>query len=99
MGRFLGILNSPTNLILTEIEHGNGFEAAVKKAQDLGMVETDPSFDVDGWDAAAKVSALATVLILHLRQVHVWANRSSPPMSPAKVSAGTRRAWHMRRSE
>jgi homoserine dehydrogenase len=37
------------------------FEAAVKKAQDLGIAETDPSFDVDGWDAALKVSALATV--------------------------------------
>jgi hypothetical protein len=32
--RFRGILNSTTNLILTEMEHGNSFEAAVKKAQD-----------------------------------------------------------------
>jgi homoserine dehydrogenase len=40
-----------------------GFEAAVKKAQDLGIAETDPSFDVDGWDATVKVSALATVLM------------------------------------
>jgi homoserine dehydrogenase len=35
----------------------------VKKAQDLGIAETDPSNDVDGWDAAVKVSALATVLM------------------------------------
>ena len=61
--RFRGILNSTTNLILTEMEHGNSFEAAVKKAQDLGIAETDPSFDVDGWDATVKVSALATVLM------------------------------------
>ena len=60
---FRGILNSTTNLILTEMEHGNSFEAAVKKAQDLGIAETDPSFDVDGWDATVKVSALATVLM------------------------------------
>ena len=32
--RFRGILNSTTNLILTEMEHGNNFDAAVKKAQD-----------------------------------------------------------------
>jgi homoserine dehydrogenase len=61
--RFRGILNSTTNLILTEMEQGNSFEAAVKKAQDLGIAETDPSFDVDGWDATVKVSALATVLM------------------------------------
>ena len=61
--RFRGILNSTTNLILTEIENGSSFEEAVKKAQDLGIAETDPSFDVDGWDATVKVSALATVLM------------------------------------
>ncbi len=61
--RFRGILNSTTNLILTEMENGLTFDQAVKKAQDIGIAETDPSADVDGWDAAVKVSALATVLM------------------------------------
>jgi homoserine dehydrogenase len=61
--RFRGLLNSTTNLIITEMENGLTFDQAVKKAQDLGIAETDPSFDVDGWDAAVKVSALATVLM------------------------------------
>jgi homoserine dehydrogenase len=61
--RFRGILNSTTNLILTEMENGSSFEAAIGKAQDLGIAETDPSFHVDGWDATVKVSALATVLM------------------------------------
>lgn len=61
--RFRGILNSTTNLIITEMENGLTFDEAVKKAQDLGIAETDPSNDVDGWDAAVKVSALATVLM------------------------------------
>jgi homoserine dehydrogenase len=61
--RFRGILNSTTNLIITEMENGLTFEQAVKQAQDLGIAETDPSADVDGWDAAVKVSALATVLM------------------------------------
>jgi homoserine dehydrogenase len=39
------------------------FDQVVKKAQGLGLAETDPSFDVDGWDATVKVSALATVLM------------------------------------
>ncbi len=57
-------MNSTANLILTEIASGSSFEAAVGKAEDLGIAETDPSFDVDGWDATVKVSALATVLTL-----------------------------------
>ncbi len=61
--RFRGLLNSTTNLIITEMENGLTFDEAVKKAQDLGIAETDPSADVDGWDAAVKVSALATVLM------------------------------------
>ncbi|MBL8045760.1 MAG: homoserine dehydrogenase, partial [Anaerolineales bacterium] len=60
---FRGILNSTTNLILTEMEKGLSFDAAVQKAQEIGIAETDPSNDVDGWDAAVKVSALATVLM------------------------------------
>jgi homoserine dehydrogenase len=61
--RFQGILNSTTNLILSEMEAGQSYEAAVRKAQEVGVAETDPSNDVDGWDAAVKVAALATVLM------------------------------------
>lgn len=60
---FRGLLNSTTNLIITEMESGRTFDQAVKKAQDIGLAETDPSNDVDGWDASVKVSALATVLM------------------------------------
>jgi homoserine dehydrogenase len=60
---FKGILNSTTNLILTRMEQGEAFETAVQYAQSIGMAETDPSADVDGWDAAIKVAALVTVLM------------------------------------
>jgi homoserine dehydrogenase len=60
---FKAILNSTTNLILTRMESGESFDDAVKYAQDIGIAETDPSGDVDGWDAAIKVAALATVLM------------------------------------
>ena len=59
---FTGILNSTTNVILGEMEQGRTFDEAIKKAQELGVAETDPSADIDGWDAAVKVSALVTVL-------------------------------------
>lgn len=60
---FRGILNSTTNLILTRMEAGESFDQAVKYAQSIGIAETDPSGDIDGWDAAVKVAALATVLM------------------------------------
>lgn len=60
---FTGILNSTTNLILGQMETGKSFDDAVHYAQQIGMAETDPSGDVDGWDSAIKVAALITVLL------------------------------------
>jgi homoserine dehydrogenase len=60
---FHGILNSTTNVILSEMENGLSFEDALKKAQSLGIAETDATHDIDGWDAAVKTAALITVLM------------------------------------
>lgn len=63
LARFRGVLNSTTNLILTRMETGESFDDAVRYAQSIGIAETDPSGDIDGWDAAVKVAALVTVLM------------------------------------
>ena len=60
---FRGILNSTTNMILTLMEQGKTFEEAVAYCQEIGIAETDPSGDIDGWDAAVKIAALSTVLM------------------------------------
>lgn len=60
---FRGIFNSTTGIILEEIERGRTFADGVRRAQLLGIAETDPAYDVDGWDAAVKTCALATVLM------------------------------------
>jgi homoserine dehydrogenase len=60
---FRGLLNSTTNLILTLMEQGQSYQQAVAYAQQIGIAETDPSGDTQGWDAAVKVAALATVLM------------------------------------
>jgi homoserine dehydrogenase len=60
---FRGILNSTTNVVLAEMERGLSLEEAVKVAQQIGVAETDPSDDLDGWDAAVKVAALVIVLM------------------------------------
>jgi homoserine dehydrogenase len=57
-----GILNGTCNYILTRMEEdGAGFEAALKEAQALGFAEADPSQDIDGGDARAKLAILALV--------------------------------------
>lgn len=60
---FHGILNSTTNVILSQMEEGLSFDEALKKAQELGIAETDATHDIDGWDAAVKTAALITVLM------------------------------------
>ncbi len=58
-----GVLNSTTNLLLSRMEDGESFEDAVAYAQSIGIAETDPSGDVDGWDVAIKVCALVSVMM------------------------------------
>lgn len=60
--RITGIFNSTTNYILTRMEsEGLSFDAALKAAQEIGIAETDPTLDVDGWDASIKTAILANV--------------------------------------
>jgi homoserine dehydrogenase len=57
-----GILNGTTNYVLSEMERTEEeFEVVLKRAQELGYAEADPSFDVDGIDAAHKLALLATM--------------------------------------
>jgi homoserine dehydrogenase len=69
---FSGVLNSTTNLVLTEIEKGRSFDDAIRRAQAMGIAETDPTADLDGWDSAVKIVAMTIVLLgvpIRLEQV------------------------------
>jgi len=57
----LGIVNGTTNFVLTEMEGGKSYADALAEAQRLGYAEADPTDDVSGADAAAKMAILATV--------------------------------------
>ena len=70
---FKGIFNATTNVILSRMESGESYDQALAYAQKIGLAETDPTNDVDGWDAAIKVAALVTVL---------W----DVPMTPQQVN-------------
>jgi homoserine dehydrogenase len=81
---FHGILNSTTNVILSEMEEGLTFDEALKVAQTLGIAETDATHDVDGWDAAVKTAALITVLMdipIRLEQIEREGIRDLTPQA------------------
>ena len=62
VNKITGILNGTCNYILTEMrEKGLNFDEVLKDAQDKGYAEADPSFDVDGVDAAQKLSILSAI--------------------------------------
>ena len=90
---FHGILNSTTNVILSQMEQGLTFEEALKKAQELGIAETDATHDIDGWDAAVKTAALITVLMdtpIRLDQIHREGIRD---LTPQAVRTARRDGW------
>jgi homoserine dehydrogenase len=62
VARILGIVNGTTNFVLTQMsEHGWSFDEALAEAQRLGYAEADPTADVEGFDAAAKIAILASI--------------------------------------
>lgn len=63
ISKIRGILNGTTNYILSEMEKGLAYEAVLKTAQQLGYAEADPTGDVEGFDARAKVTILANVVM------------------------------------
>lgn len=60
--KMIGILNGTTNYILTQMqEHDAEFEEALATAQELGYAETDPTNDIEAFDAAYKIAVLASI--------------------------------------
>jgi homoserine dehydrogenase len=59
---FTGVLNSTTKVVIDAMRNGMTMEEGIAEAQRMGIAEADASFDIDGWDSAAKTAALANVL-------------------------------------
>jgi homoserine dehydrogenase len=90
---FHGILNSTTNVILSQMEQGLSFEEALKKAQELGVAETDATHDIDGWDAAVKTAALITVLMDTPIRLDQIAREGIRELTPQAVRNAKRDGW------
>jgi homoserine dehydrogenase len=60
---FTGVVNSTTNVVIQALENGHTLAEGIAEAQRIGIAEADASYDIEGWDAAAKTAALANVLM------------------------------------
>ncbi len=99
---FRALLNSTTNIIIEGMEKGMDFEEGVERARALGVTETDPSYDVDGWDSAVKVCALARVLMrapLKLEEVERKGIRDLDTQSVRAAREANRRLRLVSRAE
>lgn len=91
-----GILNSTTNLILSKMEDGNTFEDSLKEAQSLGFVEEDYSDDIDGWDAATKITILVNELMgAAIVPKDVW-REGIGNITVDQVQSACERGYHMK---
>jgi len=60
---FTGVLNSTCQVVIEAMRAGKSMQDGIEAARRLGITEADASYDIDGWDAAAKAAALANVLM------------------------------------
>jgi homoserine dehydrogenase len=91
-----GIINGTTNFILSEMRaKGLDFDVVLKEAQRLGYAEADPTFDIDGVDAAHKLPMLSAIAFgvpvqfdkAHVEGIAAAAWTSSTPSSSATASS------------
>jgi homoserine dehydrogenase len=60
---FTGVLNSTTKVVVAAMRRGLTMQDGIEEARKMGIAEADASYDIDGWDSAAKTAALANVLM------------------------------------
>jgi homoserine dehydrogenase len=90
-----GILNGTSNYILTRMNEGIGYTEALAEAQALGFAETDPTADVDGFDAANKLAILTYLAFgqaINVDKITIRGIRSLPATTLAEARAEGRRA-------
>ena len=63
ISKISGMLNGTSNFILSQMENGADFDPTLKFAQEKGYAEPDPSFDIEGMDAANKIGILSSISI------------------------------------
>lgn len=89
--RAIGIVNGTTNYILTRMtEDQMSYDAALKRAQELGYAEADPTADVEGFDAAAKAAIIAGVAFGAKAEIADVYREGISSITPADIKGATR---------
>jgi homoserine dehydrogenase len=96
VARLEGILNSTTNAILCALERGEIFADALARAQQEGYAEADPSDDLEGWDAAVKLAALARVLMGAALVPEAIAREGISGLDPSRIAAARARGARLK---
>jgi homoserine dehydrogenase len=87
---FEGVLNGTSNVILQAMIEGNSYDDGVRAAQELGIAETDPTLDVDGWDAAAKAAIVANAAFGSALGIEDVVRQGIRGITPEDIQAATR---------
>ena len=84
---FTGVLNSTSKIVVETMEQGGTFEEGLDAARRMGIAEADASYDVEGWDSAAKTAALANVLMDARTNPQFISTRGITRLTPERVRA------------
>ena len=84
---FTGVLNSTSKVVIAAMRQGKSMEDGIQAARSLGITEADASYDIDGWDSAAKTAVLANVLMDARVTPHDVDRRGIGRLTPERVLA------------
>ena len=82
---FTGVLNSTSKVVIAAMREGRSMEDGIEAARRLGITEADASYDIDGWDSAAKTAVLANVLMDARVTPHDIDRRGIGRLTPERV--------------
>jgi homoserine dehydrogenase len=83
---FTGVLNSTTKVVISAMRDGKSMEEGIEEARRLGITEADASYDIDGWDSAAKTAVLANVLMDARVTPHQVERRGIGRLTPERLA-------------
>lgn len=84
---FRALLNTTSSLVLSMIEQGFTRDEAIARAQELGIAEADPWYDLDGWDAVMKTTILANSLLESQLSPHQVTRQGIRGLAPTEIRA------------
>jgi homoserine dehydrogenase len=84
---FTGVLNSTSKIVVETMEQGGTFDDGLDAARRMGIAEANASYDVEGWDSAAKTAAIANVLMDARTNPQSISTRGITRLTPERIRA------------